>query len=393
MQGHEHGKGKSKPETGLWSLGQGSWIRAQNGEGRAGSRCEVLKMGTKVCGRVGYVVEHLEWAWVMGTCGSELQCYTECNNILPHSPQLFCHYFASPFVSHIYRHSLQTLNTCVCINSAQLAGNQQEFFLSLVLCIFLATCHFLNISSRNLNFSDHFTYSLRVLCLFLEPKLAKGYNLRFIFYWAYSHIPSLAHHQTQTIYFRPVNYLNLFKPKSFWSHLLTLQSVSTILGQTITSIFYPNSTPHRFRTKQGNTFLNKNHYWCSRSIGRLNTRLWRPIALYVPMRMSRSLTKWASWLTRRNSRRFILILNSSPVLKPVSSWPKHRLLRKSSLTEKWERGSVCWNDVIMLHSRLSMPHLAHTSARTISRTLQQHLHWTTPESSQHQNHPNPLSMH
>ena len=38
MQGHECGKGKSKPETGLQSLGQGSWIRARNGEGRAGSR-------------------------------------------------------------------------------------------------------------------------------------------------------------------------------------------------------------------------------------------------------------------------------------------------------------------------------------------------------------------
>ena len=70
---------------------------------------------------------------------------------------MFCHYFASPFVSCTYRHSLQTLNTCVCINSAQLVGNQlREFFLSLFLCIVLATCHFLNISSRNLNLSDYF---------------------------------------------------------------------------------------------------------------------------------------------------------------------------------------------------------------------------------------------
>ena len=60
MQGHEHGVGKCKPETGLQSLGQGSWIRARNAEGRAGSRCRVLKMGTKVCGRAGYVVEDLE---------------------------------------------------------------------------------------------------------------------------------------------------------------------------------------------------------------------------------------------------------------------------------------------------------------------------------------------
>ena len=57
MQGRECSEGKSMPETGLRSLGQGSQMRAQNGEGRAGLRCRVLKMGTKVCGRAGYVVE------------------------------------------------------------------------------------------------------------------------------------------------------------------------------------------------------------------------------------------------------------------------------------------------------------------------------------------------
>ena len=57
MQGRKRGKGKSKPEMGLQSLGQGSRIRAQNGEGRAGSRCGVLKMETKVCGGAGYMVE------------------------------------------------------------------------------------------------------------------------------------------------------------------------------------------------------------------------------------------------------------------------------------------------------------------------------------------------
>ena len=45
MQGRKHGEGKSMPEMGLQSLGQGSWIRAQNGEGWAGSRCGVPKMG------------------------------------------------------------------------------------------------------------------------------------------------------------------------------------------------------------------------------------------------------------------------------------------------------------------------------------------------------------
>ena len=51
MQGRERGEGKSKPETGLRSLGQGSRIRAWNGEGRAGSRCGVPRMGTKVLGK------------------------------------------------------------------------------------------------------------------------------------------------------------------------------------------------------------------------------------------------------------------------------------------------------------------------------------------------------
>ena len=60
MQGRERGEGKSKPETVLQSLGQGSWIRAQNGEGWAGSRCGVPEMGTKVWGRAGYAVEDLK---------------------------------------------------------------------------------------------------------------------------------------------------------------------------------------------------------------------------------------------------------------------------------------------------------------------------------------------
>ena len=77
MQGCEHGEGKSMPETGLQSLSQGSRIRAQNGVGRAGSRCGVPEKGTKVCGRAGYVGEDLECAWVVGMRGSEFWCYTE----------------------------------------------------------------------------------------------------------------------------------------------------------------------------------------------------------------------------------------------------------------------------------------------------------------------------
>ena len=57
MQGCKHGEGMNKSEMGLRSLGQGSWIRARNGECQAGSRCGVPKMETKVCGRAGYAVE------------------------------------------------------------------------------------------------------------------------------------------------------------------------------------------------------------------------------------------------------------------------------------------------------------------------------------------------
>ena len=39
------------------TLGQGSRIRARNGEGRAGSRCGVPKTETKVCGGTGYAVD------------------------------------------------------------------------------------------------------------------------------------------------------------------------------------------------------------------------------------------------------------------------------------------------------------------------------------------------
>ena len=81
MQGHEHGEGRSKSETGLQSPSKGSQIRAWNGEGRAGSRCGVLKTETKVCGGMGYAVEDFRTssdhgnAWI----GVPMRCYTECN--------------------------------------------------------------------------------------------------------------------------------------------------------------------------------------------------------------------------------------------------------------------------------------------------------------------------
>ena len=91
MQGHEHSEGKSKPKTGLQSLGQGSQIRAWNRQGRAGSRYRVPNMETKVCGGTGYVVEDFRTslghgdAWI----GVPVRCYTECNIVSPSSKVIF----------------------------------------------------------------------------------------------------------------------------------------------------------------------------------------------------------------------------------------------------------------------------------------------------------------
>ena len=72
---------KSKPEMGLQSLGQGSRIRAQNGEGQAGSRCGVLKMETNVCGGTGYVVGDFRMSLSCGDVWIRVlvRCYMECN--------------------------------------------------------------------------------------------------------------------------------------------------------------------------------------------------------------------------------------------------------------------------------------------------------------------------
>ena len=67
------------PKTGLRSLGQGSRIRARNGEGWAGSRRGVPKMETKVVEGWDTQWKVLEGAWVVGTHGSEFRCCMECN--------------------------------------------------------------------------------------------------------------------------------------------------------------------------------------------------------------------------------------------------------------------------------------------------------------------------
>ena len=82
--GRKRGEGKSKPEMGLRSLGQGSWIRAQNGEGRAGLRCGVLKTETKVCGGTGYMAGDFRTSLGHGDVwiGVLVRCYTERSTLL-----------------------------------------------------------------------------------------------------------------------------------------------------------------------------------------------------------------------------------------------------------------------------------------------------------------------
>ena len=66
---------------GLRSLGQGSQIRARNGEGQAGSSMRSSENGTKVCEWMGYVVEDLRMSLGHGDAWIRVlvQCYMECN--------------------------------------------------------------------------------------------------------------------------------------------------------------------------------------------------------------------------------------------------------------------------------------------------------------------------
>ena len=82
MQGRKRGEGMSKSEVGLQNLGQGSWIRVWNGEGRAGSSMQSSENRTKVCGWMGYAVGDLRmssgyrYMWI----GVLVWCYMECNS-------------------------------------------------------------------------------------------------------------------------------------------------------------------------------------------------------------------------------------------------------------------------------------------------------------------------
>ena len=83
MQGCKRSEGMSKSGTGLQSLGQGSWKRARDGEGRAGLSTWSSENITKVCGWMGYVVEDLRTSSGCGEVwiGVPVRCYTECNNM------------------------------------------------------------------------------------------------------------------------------------------------------------------------------------------------------------------------------------------------------------------------------------------------------------------------
>ena len=82
MQGREHSKGMSKSKMGLRSLGQGSWERVWDGEGRAGSGMRSSKNRTKVCGWMGYAVGDLGTSLDHGEVwiGVPVRCYMECNS-------------------------------------------------------------------------------------------------------------------------------------------------------------------------------------------------------------------------------------------------------------------------------------------------------------------------
>ena len=78
MQGRKCGKGMSKSEMGLRSLGQGS---QKKGMGWGGSSMWSSKNRTKICGWMGYAVGDLRISLGPGEVwiGVPVQCYTKCN--------------------------------------------------------------------------------------------------------------------------------------------------------------------------------------------------------------------------------------------------------------------------------------------------------------------------
>ena len=118
MQGCECSEGKSKLETGVRNLGQGSRIRARNGEGRAGLRCGVLETETKVSGGAGYA----QWkifnrAWVVEMLGLEFRCgVTRSVTMMQLVGCVFCIHISWSF-SHFY--SLCPIRTTLHYNFLQ----------------------------------------------------------------------------------------------------------------------------------------------------------------------------------------------------------------------------------------------------------------------------------
>ena len=140
MQGCERGEVKSKPETGLQSLGQGSWIRARNREGWAGSSTWSSENGTKVCGWMGYAVEDLRMSLGRGNTWIRVlvQCYTECN--MTHVVKVVYSKFKLPFASLSVRDNVSDSLSCSQANIDSTRTPNQTFQHSICCQTYYFTC-------------------------------------------------------------------------------------------------------------------------------------------------------------------------------------------------------------------------------------------------------------
>ena len=105
------------------------------------------------------------------------------------------------------------------------------------MCIVLAACQFLNISSRTLNLFNIFAYPSRVLSLLLTSRNSEGYKHWSILYWAYSLQPLFLTLSTQISYCTLTTHPIGFKPGSGCSYHLSLERISTFIALEITSPF------------------------------------------------------------------------------------------------------------------------------------------------------------
>ena len=91
MEGCERSGAMSKSEMGLSSLGQGSWIRVWNRQGREGLSMQSSENRTKVCEWMGHVVGGLRVSSGHGEVWIRVPvwCYMDYNSIplLDRAPQ------------------------------------------------------------------------------------------------------------------------------------------------------------------------------------------------------------------------------------------------------------------------------------------------------------------